>query len=167
MKRSFIVFMILILSIFSASLSFGETAPKAFEIDSANIKVSFPDGWETEQNKEDNSITASPDENLVIILDTLSAVDDMKAALKIYQKEISSIFKSPKVEEESDDEVNGMKTHYIVLSGKYEGKSSSAEIYLIDTDKAIAMLLIIGTKAAIKKYDADLNDIYNSLEKAE
>lgn len=164
-KIKFSMLALVVVACFSFSFVMPNTLRDWMTYEKAQIKIWFPDTWEVTLEDGDLHVT-SPDEDceiyayIVEAKDLESAMEDLGEEIKQYVTDVK-IVGTPK-----EVKINGLDAISIDAKGKSEGKDYDLGlIFVITPNGKIMVLFGEGTPASMKKNQADIAKILQSVKK--
>jgi hypothetical protein len=160
MKKSLIASLFAFASVVAVPAAFA----REYVDEKAKLSVTIPDEWKVES--KDAILTAStPDEELHLIMLTMTGKGELKAAVEGLDEALS-FMKDIKLDGEADkSKVNGLDAVVVKGTGKVEGNEVKWIAVVFDAGDSSLLVLGFGTEESVKKHAKDANAIFESAKK--
>ena len=167
--------LVLIALLFAGSVAADTTY--TYPKDKPVLQITFPEGWELDQEAADEKslVISSPDEAIELDLwaleqhsDSAKLMAELNNSAEEIGESIDQYVTDFKVSEKHDGEINGIKAS--MFGGKGKDKESGAPVnvevtYLSPDGKQVFAMLYWGSDEAEKTHEASLKKISESLKK--
>jgi len=146
----------------------GVSRAERFTSKVGGVSLWLPNDWEVDSDEEDGYMSANaPEDDSFCVLQVLD-VDDLDAALEVYEDILSDeIDDFSSITEDTKGEISGMTGVSITGEGKRDDTDWSVQVKLVSTGESVLLLMIGWEKAKYFTFAPLAGKIVNSIKKLE
>jgi len=137
--------------------------PNHYTYQAAQVQFWYPSEWEV--SEAERVVTAQTIDGALSMTFSIMQADQIEEALMELESIIQTRVTLPQITAEPElVELKGMQGVMTEVEGTMEGKEVQLGVFIIDSPQNVLLVLGVGQKEALKKYNQDLNKVIQSIE---